>query len=80
MHNISLKVPDKLLTDIEQITKLTGKNQSTIVREALHEYVSHVLLKPKHGSFLDQAQHLCGCYNGPSDLSTNPHHMEGFGE
>ena len=31
------------------------------------------------GSFLDGIEHLVGSVEGPSDLSTNPEHMEGSG-
>jgi len=32
------------------------------------------------GSFLDGIEHLVGSVDGPSDLSTNPEHMEGYGQ
>jgi hypothetical protein len=28
---------------------------------------------------LKGAEHLIGCFEGPTDLSTNPDHLEGFG-
>ena len=36
--------------------------------------------RPTPGSFLDLSYDLAGCLEGPGDLSTNPEHMEGFGE
>ncbi|MFP4229420.1 MAG: hypothetical protein ACLFTE_11430 [Salinivenus sp.] len=32
------------------------------------------------GSFLDGLEHLVGSVEGPPDLTTNPKHMEGYGE
>ncbi len=32
------------------------------------------------GSFYERARHLIGTMSGPGDLSTNPRHMDGYGE
>ena len=33
----------------------------------------------RRGSFLDGIEHLVGSVSGPSDLSTNPDYLRGFG-
>ncbi len=79
MKTISLKLPDAVATKLEAETQKQGVSKSLMVREALAEYfVSHT--KQKAGSVLDLAGDLCGCASGPSDLSTNPEYLEGFGE
>ena len=35
--------------------------------------------KAQPGSFLDGLEHLVGSVEGPSDLSSNPDHMKGYG-
>jgi hypothetical protein len=37
-------------------------------------------LQAPKGSFLSGIEHLVGSVEGPSDLSTNPKYMEGFGQ
>jgi len=37
--------------------------------------------RPPQPSFYDLTQEFCGCVEGgPTDLSTHPKHLEGFGE
>lgn len=35
---------------------------------------------PDGKTFYDMTKDACGIFEGPGDLSTNPKHMEGFGE
>ena len=56
-------------------------------RAALRRIVGEILREPppeqvEGESFLSAAKRLgaVGCFDGPPDLSTNPDHMEGFGE
>jgi len=65
----------------------TGKPPQELLAEALGEF--HPTANPqvangKHGETLSQRlsrKGMLGCLSGgPADLSTNPDHMEGFGE
>ena len=81
--------PDQIQLSAEQKRRLaelaeqTGKSWEEVLSDALRSYGS------QHGggngdhSFHDAATRLglLGCVQGgPADLSTNPQHMEGFGE
>jgi len=81
----SLKLGAELERRAEELGRMNGLSAADIVREALDEYAS------RHGNgtkaagadtLYDRAQRakLIGCLKGaPSDLSTNPKYMEGFG-
>ena len=36
--------------------------------------------KSRRGSLYERIKHLCGVISGPSDLSTNPKYLEGYGK
>jgi len=79
---------------LEALARATGKPVDTLVRELLHEVLAGRAVDgapPQAGfdaaggeeSFLDAAVRLgaVGCVRGgPTDLSTNPRWLEGFGE
>lgn len=60
-----------------------AKAEGTTAKEAVLRLVDAALeereQEPRAGSFLDGIEHLVGSVSGPSDLSTNPDHMRGFG-
>jgi len=79
MKTIAIKLPDELLDVIRDIATKRGETRSAVMREALEEYFSRK--KPRiEGSCLDLASDLAGCLQGPPDLSTNPAHMDRYGE
>ena len=62
---------------LEQLKKTTGLSESEIVRHGIHL----VARETQRKSALEVAGDSVGCVSGgPSDLSTNPAYMEGFGE
>lgn len=78
MKTIAVKLPDHLLSEIQNITDKRGETRSQIIREALELY----LKKDKSGgikSCLDLVRDLAGCVQGPPDLSTNKTHMDEYG-
>lgn len=79
MKTISLKLPEAIATRLEAETQKRGVSKSLMVREALAEYFVSSK-QNKAGSFLDLAGDLCGQFIGPADLSTNPKHLEDYGE
>lgn len=79
MKTVSLKLPNYIDKQLEEEARERGCSKSLMIREALAEYFVEIH-KTKPGSFLDQAQHLCGSLVGPADLSTNPKHMDKYGE
>lgn len=80
MQTISIKLPDNLAQKLMLTSKQEGVSKSDVIREALTQYLHNFKLTTKSGSFLDLAGDLCGCLNGPKDLSTSLDNMEGYGE
>ncbi|MBC8382749.1 MAG: ribbon-helix-helix protein, CopG family [Candidatus Cloacimonetes bacterium] len=78
MDILTLKVPEIIKTQLNNLAKKQGLSKSDIVRKALVEYFSKdkVLLS---GSFFDLAEDLAGSIKAPSDLSTSKSHLEGYG-
>jgi metal-responsive CopG/Arc/MetJ family transcriptional regulator len=75
MRTISLKIPDSLDRELDQLASERHTTRSAIMREAIKS-----LSKKKKRSALDLAGDLVGCLHGPGDLSTNPKYMRGFGK
>jgi predicted DNA-binding protein len=77
---ITVRLPASLQARLERRAKLSGKTESELVRESVE---AHLAEDPKRESAYDLAKRLglVGCVkNAPSDLSTNPKYMEGFGK
>ncbi len=75
---LSVKVPKDLESDLQRRAETLGRSKSSIVREAVQEYL--VRRKGmKTGSFLDRARDLAGVVEAEPDLSSNPEHLEGYG-
>ena len=81
MRTISLKLPDYLYEQLDDFVSDKNINKSDLIRNALRNFLTQKVYKPKQASFLDKASDLSGCIkDGPDDLSSNPKYMEGFGE
>jgi metal-responsive CopG/Arc/MetJ family transcriptional regulator len=79
MERINVRVDERLKQELEAEARDKGVRPSDIVREALEE---HMRRRTPRESCLDIARRIgiLGIYkDAPSDLSTNPKHMEGFG-
>ena len=73
------------------LAEKTGKDWTKLVDDLL-DAAPHALRHPQAlqingGAFLEKSLYdvlsergILGCFDGPTDLSTNPKHMEGFGE
>lgn len=79
MQAISLRLPDPLFFDLMAEVKATAQSQTDIVREAISSYLKSKASTQKK-SAAQLAARFAGTCNGPSDLATNPKHMEGFGQ
>ena len=85
MKAISLRLPDRLHAQLEREAKRQGRSKSAVLREVVEQSLkSHPRgngrRRQRPLTFLEAAGDLIGCVEGPSDLSTNPKYMEGFGE
>ena len=79
MSTLTVKIPPQLEQEIVRASAQEHLSKSELVRRALVAYVNQ-----RKGvsviSALDQAGDLVGCFaGGPSDLSSNPRHMDDFG-
>ena len=81
-HRISVRIPEHLGERLRQKSQLKGAAESELVREALESY----LAKQAGGVSAYEAAvaaGVIGCARAsrlPKDLSTNPKHLDGFGE
>jgi hypothetical protein len=79
MERINVRLDARLKQELEAEARAAGLRPSDIVREALE---AHMTRRRKRSNCRDLAERLgiLGSAKGlPSDLSTNPAHMEGFG-
>jgi hypothetical protein len=68
---------------LAELSDKSGKPWPQVLTEALSTYRPHTETNGKNAeSFAEAAARLglVGCVEGPADLSTNPAHMEGFGQ
>ena len=80
MTTITCKVPEKLAAQLDALARTERCSKSDLVREALEERLRAKRRRSRVSAF-DLVKHLCGAIKGgPSDLATNPNHLEGFGE
>lgn len=77
MKTLSVKLPAPLANWLSRKARKLGRSQSDLVRDALEEQRKG---ESKSPSCRDLLADLGGAFDGPSDLSTNPKRMEGFGE
>lgn len=75
MKTLTMKLPDGLLTWLENESKRAKLPKSALVREILQQ---HQRTQPR--SALDMAADLCGCVqSGVPDIARNKKHLKGFG-
>ena len=79
MKAISIKLPDPLFHDLAQRAKSNASTQSEIIRSALVAYLQRDA-EPSTASCAERASRWIGMMDGPADLSTNPDHLQGFGQ
>ncbi len=79
MKTLTLKLPEVLEARLTTFARKNGQSRSEIVRRALAQYISRDDVN-ESGSFLDLSKDPVGSIEGPSDLSTNEAHLEGYGK
>jgi predicted DNA-binding protein len=81
---ITIRIPQTLGQRLRHRSRMRGQPESALVREALETYLG----QPNQGRpayELAEEAGLIGCIGSgrkspPTDLSTNPRHLEGFGK
>lgn len=80
MKVLSFKVPESLDRKLAAVVKRRGVKKSTVVREALAQYLVEAP-EARRGSVLELAGELAGCVkDAPADLSSNPRRLADFGK
>jgi predicted transcriptional regulator len=75
MKTVSFKLPAALDRQLDELARTRGTTRSALVREALQG-----LARGKRRSVTAAAGDLVGAIEGPSDLSSNPKYMLGYGK
>jgi hypothetical protein len=75
MKTFTVKLPDPLARWLSQRSKDLGRTQSDLVREALEQQRAGTDDPTCH----DLMRDVCGTFEGPRDLASNPKHLKGFG-
>jgi Arc/MetJ-type ribon-helix-helix transcriptional regulator len=78
MRTLTVKLPPALEARLEALVRKRKQSKSELVREAIARLVDE--REAPGGSVLDLIGDLVGMESGPTDLSTNPKHMRGYGE
>lgn len=78
MTTITCKISEALDVQLEALARRERTSKSTIVRQALERQVRRARKRVAPTAF-DLVKSLCGSLHGPTDLSSNPSHLEGFG-
>jgi predicted transcriptional regulator len=78
MKTLSLKLPEALDDELENLAARKRTSKSAVIREALSGYLGRNG-STQGASFAALAGDLAGCVEGPDDLSVNPDHLAGYG-
>lgn len=80
MNTLTLKLPPALDAALAEASARARLSKSELVRRAVIAYLAPGQQQAKAPSALALAGDLVGCFGGgPSDLSSNPRHLDGFG-
>ena len=81
MTTLTVKISSTLEHELRKASDQAHLSKSELVRRALEAYFGQRKTTTPLVSALDQAGDLVGCFSGgPSDLSSNPRHLDGFGQ
>ena len=80
MNTLNIKIPPQLEQEIVLASEREHLSKSELVRRALVAYISQRNAAVPTMSAREQAGDLVGCFSGgPSNLSSNPRHLDDFG-
>jgi len=78
VKTLTLKLPVALDARLSKLARQRGTTKSALVRDALSALLENGRALKGVTAF-DLAKDLCGCLEGPGDLSRNKKHLEDFG-
>jgi hypothetical protein len=79
MERINVRVDARLKKELEAEAREKGVRPSDIVRQVLEQHIRERTPRPDARQLAEQLGILGSAKDLPTDLSTNPVHMEGFG-
>lgn len=74
-----MKVTPAEKARIKRLARADGVTAKEAVLRLVNQALQGRGEPPRRGSFLNGIEHLVGSVSGPSDLSTNPDYLRGFG-
>jgi Arc/MetJ-type ribon-helix-helix transcriptional regulator len=81
MKTLTVKLPDELAVRLEKRARQFGISKSALVRESIERDLTRDGRVEEQPSIYELVKDDLGCFDsGLGDLSTDPRHMEGFGE
>ncbi|MBN8443820.1 MAG: CopG family transcriptional regulator [Thauera sp.] len=81
MHTLSIKIDPSLERELALASERENLSKSEFMRRALVSYLRQRNQTTSASSALEQAGDLVGCFSGgPADLSSNPRHLDAFGQ
>ena len=78
-NRLSIRVSQALRRQLDSVIRQSGKTESEVAREALEAYCQQQLGEKSAYDLFKEAGLIGDAKGLPSDLSTNPKYMEGFG-
>jgi plasmid stability protein len=79
MSTLTIRIPDRLKSELSARAKANGKTVPQMVREILHGQLTGEE-QPTTASLYDRSQDLCGrLRGGPADLARNRKHLTAYG-
>jgi predicted DNA-binding protein len=73
-------MPDELAGRLAVLADRSRTSRSEILRSALERYIDNGAPNAVSPSAFDRLAAIAGTVQGPSDLSTAPRHLEGYGK
>lgn len=79
-HRITIRIPEHLERHLRERSRLKGRTESNLVREALEQYLGQPPAERSAYELASEAGLIGSVKQAPKDLSTNRRHFEGFGK
>jgi metal-responsive CopG/Arc/MetJ family transcriptional regulator len=82
MQIISIEIPEALNAKLVEVARRRGATEAQLISEALQDYLARQEQRSAADSFAARAAEILDSpsdESGPTDLSTNREHLEGYG-
>ncbi|PJB61131.1 MAG: hypothetical protein CO096_30325, partial [Armatimonadetes bacterium CG_4_9_14_3_um_filter_66_14] len=79
MAALTLRLPNSLESRLRRYAEVRGRTKSDVARAALEADLDEPNTEPGAATAFELMRKHIGSVEGPSDLSTNPAHLTGYG-